>query len=182
MPEQEQSPAQDQPPAQEQPPVENEKQRTALLVQQLEQQHLSGANWFFWIAALSIINSIVALSGSQWGFIVGLGITRVIDAIAFAAAAESGSEGTIKLIAFGINLVIAGFVAVWGYLARKRHRWAYVTGMVLYGLDGAIFVFAQDYLSVGFHAFVLFQLFRGYQACGQVNEMAARAMRRAQAA
>src|SRR5512138_3090367 len=41
----------------------------------------SGAAWFYWIAGLSLINSVAALSGSKWGFILGLGITQVFDAI-----------------------------------------------------------------------------------------------------
>src|SRR5881394_752088 len=31
----------------------------------------SGASWFYWIAALSLINSISAASGSSWRFIIG---------------------------------------------------------------------------------------------------------------
>src|SRR4051794_33834386 len=41
----------------------------------LEKQIKSGADWFFWIAGLSLVNSFVALSGKGWGFILGLGIT-----------------------------------------------------------------------------------------------------------
>src|SRR5688572_28411552 len=52
-----------------------------------DQQHLemrlkSGASWFYWIAGLSIINSIAALSGAGWGFIVGLGVTQIVDEFA----------------------------------------------------------------------------------------------------
>ena len=32
----------------------------------------SGASWFYWIAGLSLINSISAAAGSTWRFIVGL--------------------------------------------------------------------------------------------------------------
>ncbi|MCP4560303.1 MAG: hypothetical protein GY837_07230, partial [Bosea sp.] len=35
----------------------------------------SGANWFYWIAGLSIANSLVILFQGEWGFVVGLGIT-----------------------------------------------------------------------------------------------------------
>src|SRR5216117_2936789 len=36
----------------------------------------SGASWFYWIAGLSLINSIVAFTGGQWAFLFGLGITQ----------------------------------------------------------------------------------------------------------
>ena len=38
----------------------------------LENQFKSGAGWFFIIAGLSIVNSIIILSGGSWSFIVGL--------------------------------------------------------------------------------------------------------------
>ena len=50
----------------------------------------SGASWFYWIAGLSLINSFIALSGSDYGFILGLGITRIIDA--FGMAFQSGGK------------------------------------------------------------------------------------------
>ena len=47
----------------------------------IESKFKSGASWFFWIAGLSIINSIILLAGGQWNFIVGLGVTQIIDVI-----------------------------------------------------------------------------------------------------
>ena len=60
---------------------------------QLETQHASGANWFYWIAGLSVINSVIILAGGGWGFVVGLGITQFIDAIATVVVAETGASG-----------------------------------------------------------------------------------------
>lgn len=34
----------------------------------LEQQCASGANWFYWIAALSLINSVIFISGGKSQF------------------------------------------------------------------------------------------------------------------
>ena len=38
-----------------------------------------GASWFDWIAALSVINSAISLFSGTWYFVLGLGITEVID-------------------------------------------------------------------------------------------------------
>lgn len=38
-----------------------------------------------------------------------------------------------------------------GVFANKKHQWAFVTGMVLYALDAAIYVLFQDWLGVAFH-------------------------------
>ena len=34
---------------------------------EIEARFKSGANWFYWVAALSLINSVSILSGSDWG-------------------------------------------------------------------------------------------------------------------
>lgn len=118
----------------------------------------SGASWFYWIAALSLINSLAALSGSDWRFIVGLGITQIVDGFG------EGIGGGGKIVALILNLIVAGLFVLFGVFANKNHVWAFVTGMVLFALDGLIFVLVQDWLGVGFHVFVLFMLFRGMQA------------------
>jgi len=142
-------------------------QRTAIAAQlELERRHKSGAHWFFWIAALSVINSSITLFGGGWSFIVGLGITQFVDAIAAAAAEEAGSEVgfTVHLIGFVISLVIAGVFVIFGVLARNRSTIAHVIGMVLYALDGLLFLLVGDLLSVAFHAFVFFCLLSGLKA------------------
>ena len=46
---------------------------------------------------------------------------------------------------------------------------AFVVGMALYGLDGAIFLLVQDWVGVGFHAFALTMMARGYLAARQLS-------------
>jgi hypothetical protein len=123
----------------------------------------SGASWFYWIAGLSLINSIVAFTGSDWRFILGLGITQVFDALGH----DIGSAGNAVVLA--LDLLAAGVCVFFGVFAHKRHLWAFVVGMVLFALDGLIFLFAQDWLGVGFHVFVLYCLFRGAKACRELN-------------
>lgn len=118
----------------------------------------SGASWFYWIAALSLVNSIAAFTGSDWRFIIGLGITQIFDAI----GQEIASAG--KIVALVLDLVVAGVFVLFGVFANKGHLWAFIVGMVLFALDGLIFLLAQDWIGVGFHVFVLYCLFRGVQA------------------
>ncbi|MFQ5608913.1 MAG: hypothetical protein ACE5F8_01425 [Woeseiaceae bacterium] len=51
--------------------------------------------------------------------------------------------------------------------------WAYILGMIVYALDGLIFVLVQDWVSVGFHAFVLFMLWGGYGVTKEVLDFQA---------
>lgn len=132
--------------------------------EKLETQHKSGANWFFWIAGLSLVNSGVMLAGGQWGFIVGLGITQFADAVGAAVAEEVGAGIGLRAVVFVFDAFVAGLFVLFGALARKRHAWAFVTGIVLYTLDGLLFLLVSDWLSVAFHAFVLFCLLGGLAA------------------
>ncbi len=135
----------------------------------LQQQHLQGASWFFWIAALSMVNSIIILTGNEWSFIVGLGITQVIDAVAVAVAPDAGSAATF--VALFLDVLVAAFFVLLGVFARRGIQVVYVMGMVLYALDGAIFLLVADWLSVGFHAFALFCIFGGFKACRTLAAM-----------
>lgn len=123
----------------------------------------SGASWFYWIAGLSLINTIAAFSGSDWRFIVGLGITQVFDAL----GNEFGGAG--KVIVLLLDLFVAGMFIAFGVFANKGHLWAFITGMVLFALDGILFVLAQEWIGVAFHAFVLYCFFRGMQACRELK-------------
>ncbi len=132
----------------------------------LEKRFRNGASWFFWVAALSLVNSAVVLFGGEWGFLFGLGVTQVVDAIAFAVAAEAAEIATAaKVVSFGVNVLIVGFVALMGWLAHKRLQWVFVVGLVLYVFDALIFLLAGDFLSLAFHGWVLFAVTSGFLAC-----------------
>ena len=135
-------------------------------VLKLQNQHKSGASWFYWIAGLSIINSIVVLVGSQWSFIVGLGITQVVDRIALSVAQQASAQSglILKVMGFVFDLLVAGLFVFFGAFAMKRHIWAYTVGMVLYAFDGLIFLVVMDFLSIGFHIFALVCIYGGLQA------------------
>lgn len=119
-----------------------------------------GASWFYWIAGLSLINSLIVLAGSEWNFLIGLGLTQVIDAIAkILSTGISGTAGLIiTALAFILDLGVAGLFVLFGWLAKKHYAWPFIVGMILYALDGVIFVLVQSWPSVGFHAFALFYL------------------------
>jgi hypothetical protein len=132
----------------------------------LEQKRSSGANWFLWIAGLSLINSLFFLSGSSFGFVVGLSITQIVDYMAIQMIQDYQPQSPMILqgIAFFIDLAIIGMIALFGLLARRGHGWAFIVGMVLYLLDTLLTFYLEMWLSAAFHAFALFGLWGGYQA------------------
>lgn len=131
----------------------------------------SGAHWFYWIAALSLITSVIALTGNSWAFLVSLGITQIADGIAIGVA-ERMDTGVVKIVALVFDVIAAGLFALIGYFASKRLAWLFVVGMVIYALDALIFLFAQQWLGIAFHAFALYSIFGGYKACARLNELA----------
>lgn len=127
-------------------------------------QMKSGASWFYWIAGLSLINSISAAAGWDFRFIFGLGITQVLDAM----GTQFG--GSAKIVTLGLDLAVAGIFILFGVFGHKRHLWAFIVGLVLFAIDSLLMLIFQDWISLAFHAFVIFCLFRGMQACRGLNQ------------
>ena len=112
-----------------------------------------GANWFYWIAALSVVNTIAALSGGNFHFVLGLGITEVTDALQAPQA---------RMFGFFIDLLVLGFFCMCGYFGAKAQKWAFVMGMAFYLLDSGITLLVQDWLSFAFHIYALICIWRGF--------------------
>ena len=136
----------------------------------VETQFKSGASWFFWIAGLSLINSVILIAGGQWSFIVGLGITQIIDSIGLKLAEQNGFIGNIIALIF--DIMAAGIFILFGVFSRKGYSGAFIVGMVLYALDGLLFLLVRDFLSVGFHVFALFFMYSGFKANKLLKSMA----------
>lgn len=134
----------------------------------LEKRLRSGADWFFWIAGLSVVNTVVALSGSEWGFILGLAVTQVIDAIG------RGMGPTGVVIAVVLDLVIIGLFVFFGIFARKSKNWSFIVGMLLYAADASLSWLASDWLGLGFHVLALFFLFSGLKASQELKVVESR--------
>ncbi len=124
----------------------------------LERRMKSGAGWFYWIAGFSVVNSILVLTGQEWGFALGLGVTAILDRMAAAF------QGAGAIVAVVLNFLAAGIVALFGFFASKGHGWAFVVGMILLALDTALTGLLEMWLSLALHLFALFCIFAGYRA------------------
>ncbi|MDP4208109.1 MAG: hypothetical protein Q8928_04760 [Bacteroidota bacterium] len=129
------------------------------------------ANWFFWIAALSLINSLIYWLSTGMYFVVGLGVTQIVDGIV------SGLMNGPSWIALIPNLMITGFFVFIGYRSRKYDKWAFVVGVVVYTLDALLYLYFKEWMAVGFHVFALVMISKGFfkvfeydKACKQISE------------
>jgi hypothetical protein len=130
--------------------------------QALKRRCQSGARWFFWIAGLSLITSIVTFSGGGFAFFLGLGTTQVIDGFAKGLSRELGDA--TKIVALVLDALVAGVFVLIGWLALKRHLWSFIVGMILFMLDALVLLIFQIWISFAFHLLVVYWIFKGYQA------------------
>jgi len=121
---------------------------------------LAGANWFIWIAGLSLVNSVLFIAGSNWSFFLGLGATRFVDD--FGDIVITGTTGHV--LALAVDVVIAGIFVGLGLVSRNGALWSFIVGTVLLVLDALLLAWITDWGAVAFHGLALFFVIRGFQA------------------
>jgi len=159
------APVSQQPTAAAAQPARQEKELNFLLPgaderSKLEAQFKAGSGWFYWIAGLSLLNSVILFAGGSWRFIFGLGVTQLMDEI--VRVANLGTAGQVIALLFA--LAMAALFGVFGYLSGKKMRWPFITGMVFYLLDGLLLLLLGGYLAAAVHAYVLYRMFSGLTA------------------
>ena len=126
----------------------------------------SGARWFYWVAGLSLANTAAPFTGSHVHFVMGLGITRIVDLMARRAGASA------TLPALVIDVMVAVVFLIIGLWSSRCNHFAFGTGLVLYAADAALLLLSHDYLSVAFHGVALFYMYRGFAAAQQLHGLA----------
>lgn len=131
------------------------------VIAEAAQHARSGLNWLLAVVALSAINVILTVSGSDISFAVGLAISLVASGI----GNQMGGAGrwTGAVIAF---IPIAVMLSLW-WFGRSR-SWPIGLAIALYLLDGllliAFSVMAEqaDVLGIGIHAWCTYSLVRAF--------------------
>lgn len=138
----------------------------------LMHQGKNGANWFYWIAGLSVANTLIMFVGGHIAIVFGLGTTYFGGAIAEAAAQNAPQNaGIVRAIGFGFTLVIAIIFCGFGWLANKRFQSMYFIGMGLYLLDGLLFLPLGMWISAASHAYAVYIMCGGFQAFQQLRAL-----------
>jgi hypothetical protein len=126
----------------------------------------SGARWFYWVAGLSLVNMVMAFGGSHLHFVLGLGTTQLVAAVAKSTGPAAAMPAVV------IDFMIAGMFVLLGMWAGRCNQTAFLIGMVLYAADGALLLLAHDWLSAGFHVLALIFMYRGFAAAQQLKGIA----------
>jgi len=140
-------------------------------VRELFQRGKNGAAWFYWIAILSLINTVVALAGGGIMFALGLDITMITDTIAAQIALQPGGNMTVLIVALVFDAIMLGLLILCGRLSQRRMLWVYALGMGLYLLDGLLSLMLRDMVSIAIHAYALWSMWSGFSADRQLNEL-----------
>ena len=152
-------------------PVNPQDLNRAMEQANLQRRVKAGGRTFYWIAGLSVLNSLVAIFGGGIYFVVGLGVTLFIDGFASAFANEFGGSTLILVLGFLFSLMFDLIFVVLGYFAARGRRWAFITGMTFYGLDALLMLVFQEWLGLAFHLFFLWDAFRGFQALKKLQTL-----------
>ena len=127
-----------------------------------------GANWFFWIAILSVVNTLIVFYYNLPNMPIALGITQWLDGT--PGFSRTGVAMTTSWLV--TDLLIAGVVAIFGLLARKGSDVAFVVGIFLYVVDAMLAVGLRDFFALGVHLVAIFFLFKGLLASRHIRENA----------
>lgn len=133
-----------------------------------EKQAQVSGDWFFWIAGVSLVSSVLSLTGTSFYTALGLGTTEFVDGVAQGLTAHH-SAASGKIVALVFAVLASACYALYGFFARKGVQWAFLVGMIFYALDAVLLLTFQSWLSVAFHGYALFRIFQGFQAARQLS-------------
>lgn len=131
----------------------------------LENRLKNRAGWLTYAAGFSVINSILAVAGTHWHFVVGLGFSDVMMGIGDVFGGGS------HVVGFILSLIPAAMFAFFGLQAARSRFWAFYVGMTLYALDGLLLLAFRDFLSAAFHGYVIYRMFEGLSAAKQLKAL-----------
>jgi len=136
---------------------------------ELETKIKSCGSWFYWIGALTLINSFVAFLGSQWGFFLGFSILQGVDYMV------KDSSMVVRGLVFAFDAVFAVGFGVLGIFARRALVWPFAIGVVLYGLDSVLTLVAVlnhgSPIAVALHAWATVSLVIGITSVIKLKKM-----------
>lgn len=132
---------------------------------------LIGADVFFVLAALSIINSLIVFFMQIQNLPIAFAFTQWIDGTT-GPMTQDGWNPPLYASRLMMDILIALAFAAFGYFARRGSDLAFVVGMFLYVVDAMLSIGLRDFWGFGFHLIALFFIFKGLLASRHARENA----------
>ncbi|MBS1994074.1 MAG: hypothetical protein JSS83_26370 [Cyanobacteria bacterium SZAS LIN-3] len=133
------------------------------------QKIASSAGWFLWIAGCTFINIILYSIKNDTRLVLGA-TTVEVAAIIFNDLSALSPEVKI-IITYVIGIIGSGIYLALMKPASQGRIWAFVIGIVLYGLDGVANVLMQAWMGTAIHAWGLYSLAGGVQAAMALKKL-----------
>lgn len=113
----------------------------------------SGVTWFFWLAAISVVNLIIRFTNPEntTRFAIGFSISKYLEENPVALFGNVAP----KTVALVLSILLIGLIVLLGFVAYKRNKLAYIVGLVLYALDIIPAAMIGDLYAVIFHVIVV---------------------------
>jgi len=120
-----------------------------------------GGNWFYWIAAASLVNTALYYGGAPISFAIGLGVTQLVDGFVGGIAPQ------FYYLSAAIDVVIAaGFIG------------SFIVGLTLYAFDALIYLALMilgrapmTIISIIWHGVALYFVWKGFQAARELKSL-----------
>jgi len=121
----------------------------------------SAASWFFWVAGLSCVSTVMHAFGLDFSFMVSMGSTDILGYIGVQTP-----DAVLKVLAYTVCGLIFLFVAACGYFAAKKHLWAFIVGIGVLMLDALVLfsMLPSSIPSVLFRMWAVYSLIGGFTA------------------
>jgi len=122
----------------------------------VERRARQQAYWFYVVAGASVLNAL----GHVWI----LGASSLVSVILAGAVGDASGSAGLKW--FLVFTFVSPFVAL-GYFSSIGRRWAYLTGMILYGIDALLFMSIFRLVALFgllFHGLILWRIWIGYSS------------------
>ena len=78
-----------------------------------------------------------------------------------------------KVVGLVLSILLSGVFALFGFFAARAQRWAFITGMILYGLDALLLLLFKDWIGFLFHLYFMWGLWNGLGALNQLQKLTA---------
>jgi hypothetical protein len=130
-----------------------------------------GADVFFVLAALSIINSLIVYFFGTANLPIAFAVTQWVDGTTGPMTPE-GWQPPLQFTGLLMDILIALAFAGFGYFARRGSDLAFVVGMFLYIVDAMLSIGLREFWGFGFHLIALFIIFKGLLASRHTRENA----------
>jgi hypothetical protein len=130
-----------------------------------------GADVFFVLAGLSIINSLIVYFLQIRNLPIAFAFTQWIDGTTGAMTPE-GWNPPLSITRLAMDILIAIAFAGFGWFARRGSDLAFVVGMFLYVVDAMLSIGLREFWGFGFHLIALFFIFKGLLASRHARENA----------